>query len=141
MTEPVIHFPFLDFDIIPPGVDLVAEVRTLNEAGVEIPWAWVLSRKPLNRENQPQGALTFGVHNDVGVLEWAVEMDGYVPATGTESTWSDYFLAGLDETSIPPHAEVPVETVYAAVAEFLVTGQRPTCVEWQEAASLLSRFE
>ncbi|MCG8918767.1 Imm1 family immunity protein [Actinokineospora sp. PR83] len=74
-----------------------------------------------------RGFGTLTAHRSDG---WAVEMDRCVPTTGTKSTWSDYFLAGLDETSIPPHAEVPVETVYAAVAEFLVTGQRPTCVEW-----------
>ncbi|EWC63943.1 hypothetical protein UO65_0773 [Actinokineospora spheciospongiae] len=141
MTTPLTHNPFLFFAMIPPGVDLVAQVRELNDAGVEIPWAWSLSRERIDLRNREQGVLTFGVNNTVGVLEWGLSAAAYVPTIGTNDEWSGYYLAGMDETNIPPYAEVPVDTVYAAVAEFLTTGERPTCVQWKEAASLLSQFE
>ncbi|MCG8917702.1 Imm1 family immunity protein [Actinokineospora sp. PR83] len=140
MTPPLTHIPFISMDTIPPGADLVAEVRALNEAGVEIPWAWGLTRTPMSPLVE-QGMLTFGVHNEVGILVWEWGMSAAVPSTGTNTEWLSYSLAGLDESGVPPHAEVPVETVYSAVAEFLTTGERPTCVQWKEAASLLSQYE
>ena len=141
MTEPVIHQPFLCAEMIPPELDLVAEVRALNDAGVEIPWSWSLSREPIDVHDHEAVTLTFGVNNDVGMVKWARGMSTFVPADGTNTGWMTYHLAGFHESGVPPYAEVPVETVYAAVAEFLTTWAPPTCVRWKEAASLLSRFE
>ncbi|WP_170224017.1 Imm1 family immunity protein [Actinokineospora cianjurensis] len=56
-----------------------------------------------------------------------------VPATGTNDDWQIYHLAGLHDMHLPPHAEVPIETAYQALAEYLVTRERPTCVDWQQA--------
>ena len=44
-----------------------------------------------------------------------------------------YYLAGLHDTHLPPHAEVPIEIAYQALAEYLTTRERPTCVDWQPA--------
>ncbi|MEU3275204.1 Imm1 family immunity protein [Saccharomonospora sp. NPDC006951] len=35
-----------------------------------------------------------------------------------------------------PRSELPVETVYAAVREYVTTGQRPACVQWTNAPEL-----
>lgn len=140
MIEHVLHTEYLDRETMPPGGDLVAEVRALNDAGVEIPWCWKLSREPVEADNQDRVTLTFGVNNDVGVVKWTRGATSHVPTAGTNTEWLTYYLAGFHDFAIPPHAEVPVETVYAAVTEFLSTWQPPTCVQWREAASVLSRF-
>ncbi len=127
--------------MVSSDVDLVAEVRALNTDGVEIPWVWFLAEKPI----EPHGLndpvmLTFGIYNNIGALSWDDGEKSYVPTTGMNSDWRTYYSAGSHDTAIPSYAEVPVKKVYLALAEFLGTRTRPTVVEWQEAASIKSRF-
>lgn len=133
MTTPITHSEYLLIGAIPAGVDLVAEVRSLNSAGVEIPWAWNLIGGP-----DEKYMLTYGVNNDVGVLVWDDGEEYHVPTCGTNPDWVIYHLAGMHELRVQPHAQVSVENVYAALAQFLRTGQRPTCVLWQSAPSITS---
>lgn len=42
-----------------------------------------------------------------------------------------YYLCGLHETEYEPDSEVPVSALREALEEFLDTGRRPTCVQWQ----------
>ncbi|GLW91605.1 Imm1 family immunity protein [Actinokineospora globicatena] len=83
--------------------------------------------------------LAFGVHNAVGFLQWHDGSEVLVPTTGTNADWVEYHSAGLHPANIRPHAELPVELVLAAVVEYLDTGQRPTCLDWEPGASLGSR--
>jgi Immunity protein Imm1 len=59
----------------------------------------------------------------------AVELDPAGPIVVLES--SDY-----DVVTIPAElARVSVKTAYRAIAEYVTTGQRPTCVEWTKPGS------
>ncbi|GLZ43313.1 Imm1 family immunity protein [Actinokineospora sp. NBRC 105648] len=134
MTTPITHNGYIAMDAMRPGEDLLAEVRDLNTAGVRIPWAWTLTETVLDPYSRDQAALTFGINNDRGALTWEQGEHAFVPTTGSNTEWLTYHFAGMEETGIPPHGEVPIDTVYTALGEFLRTRVRPTCVEWQEAA-------
>ncbi|MGI8312618.1 Imm1 family immunity protein [Saccharopolyspora hattusasensis] len=51
-------------------------------------------------------------------------------ANGTNTEPVDYWLGGLHHTPMDAHTEVPIELVLRAIAEYVRTGERPTCVEW-----------
>lgn len=119
-------------DEILPGVDLVAEVRALNGGGVEIPWMWSLSEKRMDLTSTEQSMLTFGVNGEVGILEWQEGDSSFTPVGGANAERLSYWLAGFHESEVERYTEVPVELVYAAVAEYLRTRSRPGCVEWRE---------
>uniref|UniRef100_UPI00047552A7 Imm1 family immunity protein n=2 Tax=Actinokineospora enzanensis TaxID=155975 RepID=UPI00047552A7 len=63
-----------------------------------------------------------------------------VPTIGTNSDWVTYHFGGAEETGLPPFSEVPIDTVYQVLTEFIVTRTRPTCVDWREAAPFESQF-
>lgn len=133
MTAEILTIPFMDLDRLDEGVDLLAEIRALNSAGVRIPWAWSISAGQADPMAQDEKSLTVGVRNEVGALVWTDEDGDHVPVGGTNAEWLEYFLGGSHGTSIPPGAEVDVETVHAALGEFLRTRARPTCVRWRAA--------
>jgi hypothetical protein len=54
-----------------------------------------------------------------------------VSADGSNADPIDYRLGGLYPQPFPARCEIPVEHVYAAVQEFLVTGVKPRRVSWQ----------
>ncbi|GAA3024344.1 Imm1 family immunity protein [Actinokineospora globicatena] len=145
MTEeqlPITGAGFISMDAIPPGVDLVREVRAINDAGVEIPWMWVLTEARVEfTAGEDQPVLTFGVYNEVGAVRWDEGEDEYLPVGGSNSEWVAYWLAGSHESYMQPHTEVPVETALRAVAEFLETRRRPTCVEWRKGESWVEALE
>ncbi|RLK61457.1 immunity protein Imm1 of predicted polymorphic toxin system [Actinokineospora cianjurensis] len=137
---PITHWGFIARDELSDDVDVVGEVSALNAAGVDVGWMWELGETRPDPETEEEGpTLAFGVHNAVGFLQWHDGADVLVPTTGTNADWVEYRSAGLHPALIRPHAEVPVELVLAAVVEYLDTGQRPTCVEWEPGASLRSR--
>ncbi|RLK61705.1 immunity protein Imm1 of predicted polymorphic toxin system [Actinokineospora cianjurensis] len=102
-------------------------------------WDLVASRPPASVDEQP--ALTVGVKDGIGILEWNDGQVAYVPAGGTGADWTEYWIAGLHPADVPPNAHVPLDTVYAAIVEFVSVRTRPACVDWVEAATLLARFE
>lgn len=136
LIPPVLEMSIQHVSDLPEGVDLVAEMRRLNDAGVEIPWLWGLSAGPTDPLSLDQVTLMFGVYNDAGTLQWLTGNDTFVPVDGTNPEWSTHYLGGMYDMPVPPFATVPTGTVYAALAEFLRTGTRPTCVTWQQAAAL-----
>ncbi|MGQ0839879.1 Imm1 family immunity protein [Actinokineospora sp.] len=80
------------------------------------------------------GFVDIGLDGDVGVLYYG----GTQPAGGwysrsevpsNEATVS-YFSMG-NERPYPVNSELPIATVRQAAAEFMTTGERPTCVSWQ----------
>ncbi|MGQ0841169.1 Imm1 family immunity protein [Actinokineospora sp.] len=125
-------------DEIPADMDLVAAIRHVNAQGVRKPWVWVISAGPDDPFYPAGVSLSVGVHNQVGSLNWVTNSASLVPVRGTNTEWVVYHLAGMHDTPIPPHAEVPVDTVFEVLAEFLDTRVRPTKIEWQEAAPLSS---
>ncbi|GAA2966950.1 Imm1 family immunity protein [Actinokineospora diospyrosa] len=127
MTDPVLHHGQIVVDQLPPRFDLVAAVRAHHDAGVAIGWMWDLVAHP-RADVDEHPALTVGVNNGIGILEWNDGQKSHVPATGTHPDWSEYWIAGLHPGDVPPNAHVPLDTAYAAIAEFVVTRTRPTCV-------------
>ncbi|GLW89767.1 hypothetical protein Aglo03_05830 [Actinokineospora globicatena] len=117
-------------------MDVVAEVRALNSAGVDVPWLWEFTRTRQSSPNDEQPILTAGVNNSVGVLEWRQGQDVWVPASGANPDWTDYAAAGLHPYAVRPHTEVPVDAVYAAIMEFITTGDRPAGIEWRGGISI-----
>lgn len=137
----ILDSPFLHVDDLTVDVDLVAELRRLHAGGVEVPCFWSVAAGSRDPYSPEQISLHFGVNGGLGMLQWNESGVSLVPEGGTNAQWSVYQLGGLHETPIPPRAEVPLETVYSALAEFLETRRRPTRVRWQEAASIESMFE
>ncbi|MBM7776192.1 hypothetical protein JOD54_006396 [Actinokineospora baliensis] len=138
MTEPqspLIHRGFIAMDEIPAGVDLVEQVRALNAAGVDVPWMWSLSGTRVDLTSTAAPMLTFGVNNTVGILEWQEGTSTFTPAGGANEERLSYWLAGFHETEVERYTEVPVDLVFAAVAEHLQTRERPTCVDWRASTS------
>jgi hypothetical protein len=74
--------------------------------------------------------LAVGVHGEVGALEWIADQR-FVPANGLNPEWTSYYTVDLDDNAMPPHAELPLDEVVAAAAEFIRTGRRPDMIEWQ----------
>ncbi|MGQ0841142.1 Imm1 family immunity protein [Actinokineospora sp.] len=135
MSRKVLDAGFLHIDDIPSDVDLVAELQAIHTEGVEIPWIWNLAIGPDDPTSEEQSALSFGINNATGALQWSEGDNVFVPAAGTNPEWAIYYIAGMHDAPVPPHAEVHPDTVFAALAEFLQTRARPTCVDWTDAES------
>lgn len=110
---------------LPEGTDLLSLLRDAATTS-EADWgtSWILATTDAST---PQ--LMVGVRGDVGALVWYQPAE-IVPAHGLNADPVDYSLADQHHTPIPPGGELPVDRVFAAVDEFVRTGQRPTCVEW-----------
>ncbi|GAA3031699.1 Imm1 family immunity protein [Actinokineospora globicatena] len=137
MTDevPVLDRGWIAVDDLPRGVDLLAEVKRLNDAGVEVMWVWNLAQHWAG-EDDPDGeerqeSLTFGVFNDRGLLTWRAGFRLWAPSSGLNAEWEDGRLAGMHDVAVPPRAVVPIEVVYSVLAEFLSSGQRPNSIEWE----------
>ncbi|RLK59677.1 Imm1 family immunity protein [Actinokineospora cianjurensis] len=131
MIDSILRGAFLHVDDLPHGVDLVSELRALNDPAT--PCLWVLSARSHDPHSPDRVRLKIGTHGDTGALMWIGNNQRLVPATGTNPDWATYYLAGMHDTHLPPHAEVPIETAYQALAEYLVTRERPTTIRWQPA--------
>ncbi|MDQ3576696.1 MAG: Imm1 family immunity protein [Actinomycetota bacterium] len=130
----------MHLDLLPPGTDLVGAVRHLNDDPISFPWAWTI--RAGDTDPLVDGpAILAGVHGDVGALIWLGRNDDFVPVDGLNADWMTYHLGGLHDTPIPPKGEVPIETVYRALTEFIETRDRPTCVEWEVAAPVESMYQ
>ncbi|WP_189222822.1 Imm1 family immunity protein [Saccharothrix coeruleofusca] len=88
--------------------------------------------------DDPWGAeLTAGINGDRGVLRYSGDEQGDAgfyskSPTPTNAAPVVYYFYTADR-EFPPHSEVPLSAVEAAVLDFMATGVRPASVEWQEA--------
>ncbi|MDX8037564.1 Imm1 family immunity protein [Lentzea sp. BCCO 10_0856] len=81
------------------------------------------------------GALLF-----LSPLSWEQPVDGDT-ATGVYATRGELSGSGLPtlyidqdtKTPFPADAGLPIDRIFAALEEFRQTGERPTCVDWQES--------
>lgn len=134
MTTAIEEQPVYDVTVIDDPEALVLMMRRLNgeladdRAGGVV---WQL----LAGMDSP-GGLVAGVNGDVGCLTWEAE-DGteYVPAIGSNDGEVDYFTWDGHHFVQLPGAEVPVDTALSAVREFVTTGMRPACIQWQACAA------
>ncbi|WP_156893799.1 hypothetical protein, partial [Actinokineospora enzanensis] len=108
MSNHVLHRSYITIGALPGGCDLTEEVRALNAAGVRIPWAWTITHERLDPNATDQNALTVGVNNGVGAVEYEEGDRTYVPTIGTNSDWVTYHFGGAEETGLPPFSEVPI---------------------------------
>lgn len=94
-------------------------------------FVWFFHRSP----DDDSCTLHAGVRDDFGVLQW-FDNDGdevFLPG-GQNTDQVDYFSWFGHHFPMDPHTEVPIDLVLRAVAEFVRTGERPTCVDWTAEA-------
>ena len=109
-------------------IDQLAEHNRRRERA-EAGLCWWLQCRP----GDEAPALLVGVRGEVGALQWFEGAQTQAPQQGANGDRVDYFTRWGHHNSVPPHVEVPLETVHAAVRELAATGERPTCVQWTEA--------
>lgn len=110
---------------MPADVDLLGLIRVENDRAVaRLCWALLAD----------QVSLVVGVAGDRGVLAWCgpdVRGGMEVSSGGDNPDETEYLLGGMYPQPFPPGCEIPIAEVYAAVAEFLRTGDRPSGVRWR----------
>jgi hypothetical protein len=77
--------------------------------------------------------MMIGMRGAVGVLNFLDLVTGAGFASkgsSTDAPTPPYFYCGR-WTGITAGAEIPIEQARAGAREFIATGERPTCVEWQ----------
>lgn len=132
-TGDVLDSNEIDVHTLSSDVDLVAALReasTHPQRGQACSWELSNLRDDLPWYQQP--SLIVGLRDGHGALTWNDDPP-MVPANGTNAEPVDYWIAGLHHTPMSARAELPLEQALDAVAEFMRTGQRPTCLEWVEA--------
>lgn len=123
------HTNWGDLATVRTASNLVELIRPApGTDGLPVPTVWHLC---LERNNERRPSLMAGVGVDVGFLRWFPDSGrSQVPAgTVYRNGGSDYQHGGH------PHGcyngeEIAVEIVYAAVAQFVATGERPGCLRW-----------
>ncbi|MGX7828129.1 Imm1 family immunity protein [Actinokineospora sp. 24-640] len=126
---------FLRIDTLPSGTDLVAELRAVQAEGSEVPCLWSLASGPTDDLRHPAPTLDVGFDPGTGrgALVWSEPGVVKVPVDGLNAEWKTYHLGGTHDTRLPAGAEVGLETMYAALAEFLNTRTQPATVRWVES--------
>lgn len=128
----LLRAPDIDVRELPSNCDLVDALRQVSrDVNRRTPWSWTLSylREDLPWFQQP--ALLVGIRDAAtGALAWE-DQPPLIPCGGSNPEPVDYWLAGIHHTPMSPHTEVPTHVVLHAIDEFIRTGQRPTCVNWQ----------
>ncbi|GAA4879950.1 Imm1 family immunity protein [Saccharopolyspora cebuensis] len=118
--------PAFDLRTLPEGIDLVAIMRGEIEGNPGTAPCWVVS------DGDDFPVLTVGLRREVGALLWDHGTTAFRPVDGTNDEDADYFLGNRDHSPFPPRTELPIDLVLTAVREYARTGERPTCVEWEE---------
>ena len=80
------------------------------------------------------GAICFyGPHPEVPagfeVAAWVSKTDAVLADAPT------FYLDKATRTEFPADAVIPLSLVHQALQEFRVTGERPTCIDWQPSAT------
>src|SRR3954467_12131405 len=85
--------------------------------------------RPTLDSGYPDHEVTVGVRGDRGAILFVDSTTGTWVTLG-EGPPRRTVYAGIE---FPTHCEIPVPNLAAAIEEFLLTGQRPTGVPWQQA--------
>lgn len=119
-----------DLRTLAPDTDLIGLLRAANVDQAQQAWTFYLD--PSNRRAP---SLTVGLNGRVGFVRWwngeVTVRPSMAKLTGT---YVDYWSAG-HHFQCDAGEEVPAEYVFAAVAEFVATRQRPTCMGWHNAVA------
>jgi hypothetical protein len=76
----------------------------------------------------PDHEVTVGVRGERGTILFTDNATGSWVTLGEGPPTSPTY-AGIE---FPTHCEIPVVDIAVAIAEFLKTGERPTCIPWQQ---------
>jgi hypothetical protein len=112
---------------LPNLVDLLRPRALAN--GEPRPTVWWLVRE---QEDDSSPTLVVGIRETVGFLKWYSDPSRSQVPVGTEyrGGGEEYFHSGYSHGGGDPGEEIPVEQVYAAAAQFVATGLRPTIIQW-----------
>jgi Immunity protein Imm1 len=94
-----------------------------------------LRERPLNAAGVPDHELLVAVDADTGLGALFLNAPGETHSLYSKGTTQQpddvlYYYMG-SERDFPHDSEIPVDAVRHAAKEFLATGKRPTCVQWQ----------
>jgi hypothetical protein len=133
------HGYYVDLRQLSTDVDLAGELRTFNRAkGPDKTPVWSLV---VEEDDSPDWGtwpsiwLDAGTAGSSGALQWTDRDGVFIPAGGVgllsrPDEWLPYFDWSGVPCGVHVALEVPIEQVFAAVAELVVTRRRPGCVEW-----------
>lgn len=124
---------------LPSDADVVAELRALNnERGTEKPTLWQLVVEEDDDPiwgNGPAVWLDAGMAGPVGALRWVDRGGAFIPAEGQlllrgTPKWLPYCDWSGEACQVHIAMRVPIERVFAAVAEVVASGRRPRSEAW-----------
>jgi len=126
---------------LPTDADVVGELRTLNARGGDgTPSLWQLTLEEDEDDDWGAGPavwLDAGTAGASGALRWVDRSGVFIPAEGIprlseQGPTVPYFDWSGTACTVHIALRVPIEHVFAAVAEVVRVRQRPTSVEWAE---------
>ncbi|HEX3779965.1 MAG TPA: Imm1 family immunity protein [Pseudonocardiaceae bacterium] len=131
----------VDLSELPIDADVTGELHMINDQQSARPpcmWQFVVASE--DNDDWGRGPVTWldaGIAGTGGVLRWVELGHTFIPASGAErllhdDDWLPYLDWSGTPCSVRGAAEVPIEQVFAAVAEVDATHHRPTCVDWIE---------
>ncbi|MEU3625697.1 hypothetical protein BS329_38610 [Amycolatopsis coloradensis] len=113
---------------IPDVVGLLRSTTAVDPDNDETPGVmWDLWSQHID-DDQPM--LSAGLRGNLGVLRWYTAEASYAPAGTTKRDGDHEYWHGGYPQSWCEGEEIPIEYVYAAVSEFIATGERPTIIRW-----------
>jgi hypothetical protein len=123
---------------VPDLVDLLRP--PLMDNGEPFPTVWRITSQD---DDSTHPIMAVGLRGEMGFLHWYDDPEIYQVPLGTEyrdGPEQDYFYAGVHHgPALGPGEEIPAAYVYEAAAQFVATGQRPTCIEWMDEADVPNR--
>jgi Immunity protein Imm1 len=121
----------------PADVDRMIDALLSNDWSDTVASVY-LRERPLNAAGVPDHELLVAVNPDdkVGGLFYNGHQGEpaslYSKGASVKADSAFYYYFG-NEREFPAGSQISIETIRAAVKEFLMTGNRPTVVEWQAA--------
>ena len=79
--------------------------------------------------------LRVGVRGAVGSLVWSTPQESYVPTVGINEDFANYRDVKGYEAPRPPRSEVPINLVFATIAEYYASRRQPVTVQWMAEPS------
>jgi hypothetical protein len=132
MVKPVLdgrdHLDITDLREAGPILAALREVNDEPAAAGGFVWFFPLG------SSDADPTLAVGVRGEIGALTWYVADRTLVPVGGLNEDDADCYWTWFGhEFPMQPRSEVPIDMAYQALAEWISTHERPTCVDWMTA--------